>query len=159
MHGKPIFIACLMLALLLGSWSLAVPQQNSEEETEEFVNLGPISFSKNYELPPERNFIIFKIRNNTSNTISNIFGWVYHYLEKENKFKNFHLINNPHRGGIIVKGKPHLSQGFARWRFPISSPSSPPTPDDRYSLRIHSKGIFFSTHSDSAQNAQQLPQK
>ena len=159
MHGKTIFIIGVTLVLFLGSWKPAVSQQNNDEEAEEFVNLGPISFSKNYELPPERNFIIFKIQNNTSNTISNIFGWVYHFLKKENKIENFHLVNNPHRGGIIIEGKPHLSQGFARWRFPISTPFSPPTPDDRYTLRIHSKGIFFSNSPDSARNNPKIPEK
>ena len=148
MHGKSFTIVLLSVILMLGFQQKIESQQSGEDDTEEMVNLGPISYSTKFELPPKRNYIIFKIRNNTPQTISNIFGWVYHYQENENKVENLRLVNNPHRGGIIVEGKPHLSQEYARWRFPISPPPTPPNPEDRYILRTHAKGIFFSNHSE-----------
>jgi len=114
-----------------------------EEVNEKFVNIGLIGISNLYILPEKTNTIVFRIRNNSSRTISHIFGWVYMYDKApNNKGKNFVLLNNPHKGGNIIKGKPHRPGTVSEWSFPlVREPIANQEID--YTLRVHSRSIFF----------------
>jgi len=115
-----------------------------EDEIEKFVNIGLIGISTLYTLPDNTNTITFRIRNNSTRTISNIFGWVYSYNKAPNgKGKNFLLLNNPNKGGIIIKGKPHRPGTVSEWSFPLVRKSSTANPEIDYTLRVHSRSIFF----------------
>ena len=82
--------------LVVGFLSQATAQEDIKEE---FVNIGLIGVSKLHSLPEQTNSIVFRIRNNTTRTISQIYGWVYMYDKGPNgKGNNFVLMNNPHKG-------------------------------------------------------------
>jgi len=115
-----------------------------EEVNEKFVNIGLIGISNLYILPEKTNTIVFRIRNNSSRTISHIFGWVYMYDKApNNKGKNFVLLNNPHKGGNIIKGKPHRPGTVSEWSFPLVRELFIANQEIDYTLRVHSRSIFF----------------
>lgn len=115
-----------------------------EEVNEKFVNIGLIGISNLYILPEKTNTIVFRIRNNSSRTISHIFGWVYMYDKApNNKGKNFVLLNNPHKGGNIIKGKPHRPGTVSEWSFPLVRELIIANQEIDYTLRVHSRSIFF----------------
>ena len=91
-----------------------------DEVKESFVNSGLISISNLYTLPSKTNTIVFRIKNNAARTISQIYGWVYMYDKgSDGKGTNFVLLNNPHRGGNIIKGNPHRPKKISEWSFPV----------------------------------------
>ena len=137
---QTIFLSWMIL--LVTNYPIQVLAQGSAVEN--FTNLGLIGISDKYTLPEKINSIVFRIKNNSSRTISNIYGWVYRYdIGPNNKGKNFVLMNNPHKGGTITKGKPHLPGTISEWSFPLVT--EPPTPNAQlaYTLRVHSRSIFF----------------
>jgi len=110
----------------------------------ELVNLGLISFSRQYRLVDDASFIIFKIRNNSTRTITNIYGWAYRYHRKDNGEKiDLVLINNPYKSGTLIIGRNHLPGTIAEWRFALVR--GKPTGDARelYTLRVSPKSIYF----------------
>ena len=138
-------IQTILLSLMIGA-GINYPMQVLAQEgnAEKFVNLGLISISDQYTLPEKINSIVFKIKNNSSRTISNIYGWVYRYdIGPGNKGKNFVLMNNPHKGGTITKGKPQLPGAISEWSFPLVRKTSIPTGQVAYTLRVHPRSIFF----------------
>lgn len=117
-----------------------------EVANERFVNIGLISISSQYTLPDKTNTIIFRIKNNTARTISKIYGWVYMYDKGlEGKGKNFVLRNNPHKGGNIIKGKPHLPGTISEWSFPLVREPLIANQEIEYTLRVHSRSIYFAS--------------
>ena len=115
-----------------------------EDVNEKFENIGLIGISNLYTLPDKTSTIVFKIRNNSTRTISHIFGWVYAYDKEPNgKGKNFVLLNNPHKGGNIIKGKPHRPGTVSEWSFPLMREPSTANQEIDYTLRVHSRSIFF----------------
>lgn len=139
------FLTCLLIFLI---WHIAGDegscQQNKETEVEEtFFNLGYISYSASYVLSPDRLFITFKVKNNTSRPISNIFAWIYRTSKaKEGETPDFLLVNNPNKGGILLKGASHSPGETSEWRFPLIR-AKEPVPQEEYSLRVSPKSIFF----------------
>ena len=119
-------------------------QTELEKKEEKIFDLGLISLSPEYSLGPEKNYIIYQIRNNSSGVLSTIYGWIYIYKENEKgEAENYTLVNNPHRGGILIEGKPQLPGQWGQWRFPIRRP-----PEDRnslykYRLQVFDRGVFF----------------
>ena len=136
-----------LLFLSLTFYASPVLAQDEDEDVEEkFVNLGLISISDLFTLPSQTNTIVFRIRNNASRTISQIFGWVYMYDKVANsRGDNFVLMNNPHRGGNILKGTPHRPGTIAEWSFPLVREPFIANQDIGYSLRVHPRSIFFAT--------------
>ena len=117
-----------------------------EDSNEKFANLGMIAVSNQYILPTETNTIVFRIRNNTTRSISQIYGWVYVYEKGANGIeKNFQLLNNPHKGGNIVKGKPHFPGTISEWSFPLVREPFISDLEIDYTLRVHSRSIYFAT--------------
>ena len=117
-----------------------------EDVAEKFVNLGLISISDLYTLPSETNSIVFRIKNNASRTISQIYGWVYMYDKgPEGKGTNFVLLNNPHRGGTIIKGTPHRPGTISEWSFPLVREPFIANQEIEYTLRVHTRSIFFAS--------------
>ena len=115
-----------------------------EDVNEKFENIGLIGISNLYTLPDKTSTIVFKIRNNSTRTISHIFGWVYMYDKApNNKGKNFVLLNNPHKGGNIIKGKPHRPGTVSEWSFPLVRELFIANQEIDYTLRVHSRSIFF----------------
>ena len=137
-------IICLLffcLTLVSFSPDEAAAQNISQKD---FTNLGLISISRNYTLAKDASHIIFPIRNNTTRTISNIFGWVYRFNQPpEGKPFNFVLVNNPHRGGTVIKGKPHRPTTIADWRFPLIKAVPGSKKAGKYTLRISTKSVFY----------------
>jgi hypothetical protein len=69
---------------------------------------------------------------------------VYIYDKEPNgKGKNFVLLNNPHKGGNIIKGKPHRPGTVSEWSFPLVREPSTANQEIDYTLRVHSRSIFF----------------
>lgn len=135
-----------VLAFLL-AW-LPLPngyaQTELEKKEEKIINSGLISLSPEYSLGPGANHIIFKIRNNSSGTLSTIYGWVYIYKENERGIaENYTLVNNPHRGGILIEGKPQLPGQWGQWRFPINHPPGDRNSSYKYRLQVYNRGVFF----------------
>ncbi len=139
----------LISGLGLMNWMFALANYPSnalaqEDVNEKFENIGLIGISNLYTLPDKTSTIVFKIRNNSTRTISHIFGWVYTYDKEPNgKGKNFVLLNNPHKGGNIIKGKPHRPGTVSEWSFPLVREPSTTNQEIDYTLRVHSRSIFF----------------
>lgn len=111
---------------------------------EKFSDNGPIGISNQFTLPDKTNTIVFRIKNNTTRTISQIYGWVYMYDKGPNgKGKNFLLLNNPHKGGNIVKGNPHSPGTISEWSFPLVREPFIANQEIDYTLRVHPRSIFF----------------
>ena len=140
------------ITLLLSSLSLlssifySVQAIAQEDSNEKFFNIGPISISNLNTIPSKKNNIVFKIKNNTSRTISQIYGWAYKFDKgPDGKTKNFVLLNNPHKGGMIIKGKPHRPGTVSEWSFPLVRKPSSTNQETSYTLRVHSRSIFFAS--------------
>ena len=117
-----------------------------EDVSETFRNLGFIAVSNLFTLSENTDTIVFRIRNNTTRTINQIFGWVYIYEKGPNgKGKNFLLLNNPHKGGNIIKGNPHLPATISEWSFPLVREPVIKNQGQEidYTLRVHPRSIFF----------------
>ncbi|MBT5375904.1 MAG: hypothetical protein HOL15_03730 [Nitrospinaceae bacterium] len=128
--------------LVVGFLSQATAQEDIKEE---FVNIGLIGVSKLHSLPEQTNSIVFRIRNNTTRTISQIYGWVYMYDKGPNgKGNNFVLMNNPHKGGNIIKGNPHRPGTVSEWSFPLVRAPFIANQEVDYTLRVHTRSIYFS---------------
>lgn len=141
MKKQPLLLSGLILLSLIFHSSQALSQEETEEN---FVNIGLIGVSSLYTIPATTNTIVFRIKNNATRTISQIYGWVYRYDKEPNgKGKNFVLLNNPHKGGNIIKGNPHLPGTVSEWSFPLVRKASPPNDVIEYTLRVHSRSIFF----------------
>ena len=136
-----LLLSTLSLLILTSYASPALAQENADEK---FVNLGLISISDLYTLPSNTKKIVFRIKNNASRTISQIYGWVYMYDKVDGgKGTNFVLMNNPHKGGIIIKGAPHRPGTIAEWSFPLVRKPVAANEEIDYSLRVHPRSIFF----------------
>ena len=95
-------------------------------------------------MAPEFDHIIFRIKNQSTLTIDKIYAWVYHVSEdEEGNPLILSLVNNPHRGGVIIKGNPHRPGDIAEWRFPLFKALTAKKIGNKYTLRISHKGIFF----------------
>ena len=131
---------------LLSSIFFTVQAIAQEDSNEKFFNIGPISISNLNTIPSKKNNIVFKIKNNTSRTISQIYGWAYKFDKgPDGKGKNFVLLNNPHKGGMIIKGKPHRPGTVSEWSFPLVRKPSSTNQETSYTLRVHSRSIFFAS--------------
>lgn len=138
---------CLICSLNLtgAKFAAAQNQEINPDAREEFIPLGLISFSTKYQLAEDGRFIIFTIRNNAGRTINNIYGWVYRYRKGDDeKPENVLLVNNPHRGGVIVKGRPHSPGKLADWRFPLFKRVQEKDKENRFTLRVSPKSLFYS---------------
>ncbi|MBN4078343.1 hypothetical protein JYT29_03370 [Nitrospina gracilis] len=143
MQNKLFFVFALAFALNFAPLGFQVYGQ--EQKAEKFTNLGAIAISDKYTLPENRRAIVFRIRNNTTRSISQIFGKVY----KINKSttdpkKKFLLINNPHRGANTLKGSPHLPGTIAEWNFVLAVKPRLADQNLSYTLQVHPRSIFFS---------------
>lgn len=133
------------MVFILGTGQVLGQPAETDEEEIDFFNLGLISVSPNYILAEDAKFILFTIRNNTTRSISNIFGWVYEFIEDEQGVSsNFRLVNNPNQGGLIIKEKHHTPGTVVQWRFSLIASKQPVDPLKSFTLRISPKGIFFS---------------
>jgi hypothetical protein len=143
MLNKLFLVYALAFALNLAPLCLQVYGQ--EKDGEKFTNLGAIAISDKYTLPPNRRAIVFRIRNNTTRSISQIFGRVF-MIDKAttDTSKKFLLINNPHKGGNIQKGSPHLPGAIAEWYFALAVKPRLANQNISYTLQVHSRSIFFS---------------
>ncbi len=144
MQKKLFYNYALAFALILVPFCFQVYGQ--EQDGEKFNNIGAIAISDKYYLPPNRRAIVFRIRNNTSRSISQIFGRVF-MIDKAATApgKKILLINNPHKGGNIQKGSPHLPGAIAEWNFPLAVKPRLANQNISYTLQIHPRSIFYST--------------
>jgi hypothetical protein len=143
MPKKLFFIYVLALTLDLAPLCYSVYGQ--EKGGEKFTNSGAIAISDKYTLPANRRAIVFRIRNNTTRSISQIFGRVF-MIDKEatDPDKKILLINNPHKGGNIQKGSPHLPGAIAEWYFALAVEPRLANQNISYTLQVHSRSIFYS---------------
>jgi hypothetical protein len=124
---------------------LVSPAYGQDIEEEKFTTLGPIGISNKYKIPENRRAIIFRIKNYTSRSINQIFGRVFMISKLEtDPNKKFLLINNPHKGGNILKGKPHRPGTVSEWNFTLARKPIKGNKDIEYTLQIHPRSIFFS---------------
>jgi hypothetical protein len=141
MKKQHLLILGLVTFLFTMAGNNALAQEDGKEK---FRNLGLIGISTLHSLPEKTNTIVFRIKNNSSRTISQIFGWVYMYEKAlSGKGKNWMLLNNPHRGGNIIKGKPHRPGTVSEWSFPLVREPFIANQEIDYTLRVHSRSIFF----------------
>ena len=148
--AKIIFLYFILaMGLTLSNTQNGFAQATPEDE--EFNNLGPISYAKEYKLSPESDHITYRIKNQTALTIEKIYAWIYHGAEDADGNKtSLTLVNNPHRGGIITLGKPHRPGDIAEWRFPliktlaskIEGLGGGGVQSKTFTLRVSNKGIF-----------------
>jgi hypothetical protein len=138
-----LLLSALSLLSLISYPSHVLAQEDVKER---FVNLGLISISDLYTLPSKTNTIVFRIKNNTARTISQIYGWVYMYDKgPDGKGTNFVLLNNPHRGGNIIKGTPHRPGTISEWSFPLVREPFIANQEIDYTLRVHTRSIFYAS--------------
>jgi len=133
------------MVALIGSLVGGVPgfSQTSADADSEFVNLGSIAFSNDYQLSADRSFIIFKIKNQEFRTLSHIFGWVYLFeTGSDQQPTAFQLINNPHQSAILIKGGPHRPGVTAQWRFFLRKKTSA-NAKEKFTLRVSPKSLFY----------------
>jgi len=115
-----------------------------QNEEEKFTSMGPIGISNKYTIPEKKRAIIFRIKNNSSKTIKQLFGRVFVIDESQSdKQKRVLLINNPHKGGSIIKGKPHRPGTISEWYFTLMRKPSKNNEETKYILQVHPKSIFF----------------
>ena len=113
-------------------------------EDDGFTNLGPISYSNDYKLSPESDHITYRIKNKTTLTIDKVFVWIYHTAKgDEGNTTSQTLVNNPHRGGTVIKGKPHRPTTISDWRFPLIKAVPGSEKAGKYTLRISTKSVFY----------------
>jgi len=106
--------------------------------------MGPVGISNKYTIPETKRAIIFRIKNNSSKTIKQLFGRVFMIEESQpDKQKRVLLINNPHKGGSIIKGKPHRPGTISEWYFTLMRKPSKNNEEIKYTLQINPKSIFF----------------
>jgi hypothetical protein len=143
MSNKLFFVYALVLSLILEPLCFQVYGQ--EEKNEKFTNIGVIAISNKYTLPKNRRAIIFRIKNNTTRSISQIFGKVFMIDKEATDPKNKLLLtNNPNKGGNILKGSPHLPGTIAEWNFVLARKPPLSNQNIRYTLQVHPRSIFFS---------------
>jgi len=146
-----LFIAFLLIFSLV--LFLSNNQAYGQEEEEKFTNIGPIGISNKYTIPEKKRAIIFRIKNNSSRTIKQLFGRVFKIDKSQtDPQKKFLLINNPHKGGSISKGKPHRPRTISEWHFTLVL--EPPTANEEieYTLQVHPKSIFFANIEPREEN-------
>jgi hypothetical protein len=145
-----LFESCVTLIILLllmaGNPRHALAQDDTNEK---FANLGLIGVSNLFSLPEKTNTIVFRIRNNSSRTI------VYQYDKTASgKGSNYLLLNNPHKGGNIIKGKPHRPGTVSEWSFPLIREPFIANQEIDYTLRVHPRSIFFANVESANKPAQ-----
>ena len=118
----------------------------AQNEEEKFTNMGPIGISNKYTIPEKKQAIIFRIKNNSSKSIKQLFGRVFMIDKSQSDTqKRILLINNPHKGGNIVKGKPHRPGTISEWYFTLMRKPSKNNDEIKYTLQVNPKSIFFAT--------------
>ena len=123
------------------------------QEEEKFANIGPIGISNKYTIPEKKQAIIFRIKNNSSRTIKQLFGRVFKIDKSQtNPQKKFLLINNPHKGGSISKGKPHRPGTVSEWRFTLAIEPPAANEEIEYILQVNPKSIFFANVEPIGEN-------
>ena len=143
---KLLIVSVVILSLDEGNALAQKNQNDSGKQEEEYINLGYISVSPKYKLGPRAKNIIFKIRNNATRSIQNIFGWVYEFQEgEEGEASEFRLVNNPNKGGIIDKGGAHEPTKEENWRFPLIAANPPINPSNKFTLLVDPRGIRFAS--------------
>jgi hypothetical protein len=152
MSNKLFFIYALSFSIILAPLCCQV---NGQEE--KFTNIGAIAISDKFTLPKNRRAIIFRIRNNTTRSISQIFGKVLMIdkLATEPR-KKLLLTNNPNKGGNILKGSPHLPGTIAEWNFVLTEEPRLADQQISYTLQVHPRSIFFS-NVKPIRNAKEKP--
>ena len=146
-----LFIAFLLILSLV----LFVSNNKAygQEEEEKFANIGPIGISNKYTIPENKRAIIFRIKNNSSRTIKQLFGRVFKINKSQtDPQKKFLLINNPHKGGSISKGKPHRPGTVSEWRFTLAIEPPAANEEIEYILQVNPKSIFFANVEPIGEN-------
>jgi hypothetical protein len=143
MPNKLLFVYALAFSLILVPLCCQVNGQ--EQKGEKFTNIGAIAISDKFTLPKNKRAIIFRIRNNTTRSISQIFGKVF-MIDKEanDPRKKLLLTNNPNKGGNILKGSPHRPGTIAEWNFVLAVKPRLADQNISYTLQVHPRSIFFS---------------
>jgi hypothetical protein len=143
----PCFGAYLLgLILLMSGNSLAQTQENTKDPDEdvEYVNFGYVSVSPRFVVDPRAKNITFKIRNNATRSIQSIFGWVYEIrVEEEGATPQYRLVNNPNKGGILLRGGAHKPFAEEQWRFPLVAANPPLDPSKQFTVLIDPRGVRF----------------
>ncbi len=151
---KLFWVFSLVVSILLmgGVSSFSQQAQTGTDKSgktgkSEFIELEYISFSPDFTLGENANFIVFKIHNHSARPIANIFAWVYRIKKgKDKDTVRYVLANNPNKGGILVKGGTQAPGEVAEWRFPLTqaiNPNEPVDPNEKYTLRVSPKSVFF----------------
>jgi hypothetical protein len=151
MHMKRsvFFLKGLSLLIFIFYPVQSIAQEDSEEK---FVNIGLISISDLYKIPSKTNTIVFRIKNNAARTISQLYGWVYKFDKgPDGKGSNYVLLNNPNKGGNIIKGKPHRPGTISDWSFSLVRKASSTDQATAFTLRVHTRSIFFATIEQRSQ--------
>jgi hypothetical protein len=138
-----------LLVLLMSGNSFAQDQGNSKDpdnnQEPEYVNFGYVSVSPTFVVDPRAKSITFKIRNNATRSIQSIFGWVYEIkTEEKGATSQFRLVNNPNKGGILLKGRAHEPSAEKQWRFPLVAANPPLDPSKQFTILIDPRGVRFS---------------
>jgi hypothetical protein len=140
------WVYLLTLGLLILGNNLAHAQENKDnpEEEAEFVNFGYVSVSPKYTIGPKAKRIIFKIRNNATRSIKNIFAWVYEIKKEEDGgVSGFRLVNNPNKSGLPIKGGAHEPSAEEQWSFPLIAANPPIDPSKQFTLLVDPRGVRF----------------
>ena len=145
-QNSVIFFASMIFLFSEIAWGQ--PTSDSEEieesKSEGFVNLGYISVSPKYIISTNGKTITYKIRNNTTRSISHLFAWIYEVKKQgENTTPSYRLVNNPNRAGLPVKGIAHPPGKIADWRFPLTAAETQKKSGVSYTFRISHRGVFF----------------
>jgi len=141
-------IYLLVFVFLISENSFAQNKENEEDpdnnEETEYVNFGYVSASTSFVVDPRAKNITFKIKNNATRSIQSIFGWVYEIrVEEEGAIPQYRLVNNPNKGGILLKGGAHQPSAEEQWRFPLVAANPPLDTSKQFTILIDPRGVRF----------------
>lgn len=151
-----LFLLILIIGLPLSVFALEPPpdkQKKSIEETKEtevepaiedqgFIYYGPLSISLGYKVSRDKRHIIYKIMNNTGQSIDRVFGRIYQ-VERDDmgRVTRSFLANNPNAGGILISKRPHKPSTSGTWRFSLENKTI--SQNTQYLLKVNNRSIFF----------------
>lgn len=144
MH-KIAFIVFLLIYTPMPAYAQEATEAEKKESTEEeqgFINYGLLSISIGHKLTKDGKHIIYKINNNTGQSIDSIFGWIYKIRRSaDENVPKVVLVNNPNISGILISKLPHKPFTLGTWRFTLRRKSPPENVD--YVLRVNDRSIFY----------------
>ena len=135
----------LIVAFFMLGHNFLHAQENADnQDEEEFINFGYISVSSKYTIDSKAKNVTFKIRNNSTRSIKNIFFWIYEFKkDAKGAVEPLRLVNNPNKSGLPIKEATHEPYAEEKWRFHLIAANPPVDDSKKFALLVDPRGIKF----------------